>query len=338
MFHEESKKAEGKFIVKQITKFKDLVEGQVVELLESDLCFQDKESIYQFKYLPPDSDKKVHIKPGIFLLTESTAGLILSPMELRERRLLETVSNTAKIMKEAQTFFNRLHVYERLGRPKKRSILLYSAPGLGKTASIERFCHVACEEDKGTVVMVWPTSEIEADSVTRFLSTRSIFTPECTRMLLIIEDIGGGERDIGHSRSAVDSGLLNLLDGVGMTFKLPTFIIATTNQPENLLRALADRPGRFDLMLKLNPPTQQEKIDLMEFIAKRLLTAEEKAAFGKKGTEDFSVAHLEEIVVRAELHDKTYAQVINEMIAHTKLFNSDFDEKDRRVGIGLDRE
>src|SRR5690606_31658097 len=160
------------------------------------------------------------------------------------------------IFKEARTFFSRLHVYEKLNRPKKRSVLLYSAPGMGKTSAIEKFCHDAINEDAGTVVLVWPTSEIEPDSVARFLSQSSEYNDKCTRLILIIEDIGGGEREGSHSRSGVTSGLLNLLDGVGLTFRLPTFIIATTNHPENLLSSLANRPGRFDLMAELQAPSK----------------------------------------------------------------------------------
>jgi ATP-dependent 26S proteasome regulatory subunit len=238
-------------------------------------------------------------------------------------------------MAEAKKFFSRLHVYEKLQRPKKRGVLLYSAPGMGKTSSIEKVCSDLMAEDAGTVIIVWPTSEIEADDIVKLLSTNSRYNAACTRMVLIIEDIGGGERESHRSNTAVDSGLLNLLDGVGVVFQLPTFIIATTNHPENLLASLADRPGRFDLMLKLQPPSHPEKIALMEFICKRDLLDDEKACLAMKGSEEFSVAHLEEIAVRAELDDKTHAQVVEEMINHTKLFKKDFEEKNKTMGMGF---
>jgi SpoVK/Ycf46/Vps4 family AAA+-type ATPase len=324
---------EGRFVVKKITKFAELTEGQVVEMPESDLCFQNDSSIIQMKYERAEEDKKYEIDPGIFAFAETAGGLGLMKMELKKRGLLESVDNTSKIIKEARTFFSKLHVYERLERPKKRGVLLYSKPGMGKTSAIEKFCSDFVKEDPGTVVLVWPTSDIEADSVCRFLTTRSEYTKECTRLVLIIEDIGGGERDGEHGRSAVDSGLLNLLDGVGVTFKLPTFIIATTNHPENLLESLADRPGRFDLMLKLDPPSTEEKQRLLAFISKRELTDEERACLGAKGAENFSIAHLEEIAVRSELHDKTYPQVVQELIEHSKRFSKNFEDKKGNLGL-----
>jgi SpoVK/Ycf46/Vps4 family AAA+-type ATPase len=190
-------------------------------------------------------------------------------------------------------------------------------------------------EDPGTVVVMWPTSEIDADEIAKLLSTNSKYTKQCTRMILVIEDIGGGDSERHRSNSGVDSGMLNLLDGVGVVFSLPTFIVATTNHPQSLLASLADRPGRFDLMLKLSPPSHDEKIELMKFISKRDLTDDEKTALGSRGTEEFSVAHLEEIAVRAELDDKTYPQVIKEIVDHSALFKRDFEERSKRMGIGF---
>ena len=325
---------EGKFEIKKITRFKELVEGQVLELPESDLCFQNEECIIQMKYVRPDEDHRYIMEPGIFTLIETSSGLQTSKVELKQRNLLETIDNTHNIIREAKIFFSKLDVYKQLGRLPRRGVLLYSRPGMGKTSAIEKFCSDFVSEDPGTIVLIWPTSAVEADAVCRFLTTRSEYSAKCTRLILIIEDIGGGERDGDRGRAAVDSGLLNLLDGVGVTFKLPTFIIATTNHPENLLESLADRPGRFDLMISLKPPTHAEKVALLGFIAKRELTDEEKACVGMKGTEDFSIAHLEEIAVRSLLHDKSYKQVIEELVSHSKRFKQAFEET-KSVGFGL---
>jgi SpoVK/Ycf46/Vps4 family AAA+-type ATPase len=326
---------EGKFILKKKTSFKDMAAGLEQELPESDLCFQDGEHVFQYKFEKPEDDREYEIEPGSFVFTKTAVGLQLVKLQFKKRALLETSTNTAKIMGEAKKFFSRLHVYEKLQRPKKRGVLLYSAPGMGKTSSIEKVCSDLMSEDAGTVIIVWPTSEIEADDIVKLLSTNSRYTAECTRMVLIIEDIGGGERESHRSNTAVDSGLLNLLDGVGVVFQLPTFIIATTNHPENLLASLADRPGRFDLMLKLQPPSHTEKIALMKFICKRDLNQDEQDSLAMKGSEEFSVAHLEEIAVRAELDDKSHAQVIKEMIDHTALFKRDFEDKNRKLGISF---
>lgn len=327
---------EGKFILKKKTAFKDMAAGTERELPESDLCFQDQEYVYQYKFEKPEDDRQFEIEPGTFVFTKTMSGLSLRKIEMKKRNLLETVTNTSRIMAEAKKFFGRLSVYEKLGRIKKRGVLLYSNPGMGKTSAIEKVCTDLIAEDAGTVVVVWPTSEIDADEIAKLLSTNSKYADSVTRMILIIEDIGGGEQDRHRSNSGVDSGMLNLLDGVGVVFEKPTFIIATTNHPQSLLASLADRPGRFDLMMKLNAPSHDEKVKLMEFISKRSLTEEEKESLGSKGTEEFSVAHLEEIAVRAELDDKTYPQVIKEILDHQALFKRDFEDRNKRMGISFD--
>lgn len=663
---------EGKFILKKKTTFREMAENPLIELPESDLCFQDGENVYQYKFEKPEDESTHEITPGSFVLSDGMAGLQLKKLEFKPRFLLETASSTARIIKEANIFFSRLHVYEKLQRPKKRGVLLYSDPGMGKcldpnteilmfdgaikkakdvilgdklmgpdslprnvlgttsgqdvmyritpnkgdsyvvnsahilslkntdtgdivninvkdylalsktkrsrlkgwrtgvsfekshltidpyflglwlgdgtsskaeicsadeeiasyirniassynlkiddskldgkattyrltsgtncgprdrntflnelrqlnllknkhipyaykvnsrdvrlnvlaglidtdgslvegtydittkyksladdicfiarslgfaaycsesykaatnsklkvknlyhrihisgdiseipvllkrkkankrrqiksvlrtgitveemtvgsyngfeldgdhlfllgdftvthnTSAVEKVCSDLITEDPGTIIIVWPTSEIEADKIVKLLSTNSRYAAECTRMVLIIEDIGGGERESHRSNAAVDSGLLNLLDGVGVIFRLPTFIIATTNHPENLLASLADRPGRFDLMMKLQPPSHDEKKALMKFICKRDLTVDEEECLGIRGTEGFSIAHLEEIAVRAELHDKGHAEVVDELVKHKELFKRDFEDKNRRMGINFD--
>ena len=326
-------KKDGKFKLIKRTLFSELEEG--AELPESDLCFQNEDVIAQFEYVKEDEDEeKYEIKPGIYTFTRTASGIRPAKTEFRKQRLLESIDNTKVIMNEAKTFFSRLHIYKELNRPEKRGVLLYSAPGMGKTSAIAKFSNDFLEEDPGTVVLNWPTSEIEADQISKFLSINSEYTKECTRLIFVIEDIGGGERENHGQSNQVDSGLLNLLDGVDVTFKLPTFIVATTNHPENLLGALADRPGRFDLMIELGPPSTEEKIQLTEFIAKRDLTAEEKEAFKNSEIKDFSIAHLEEIVVRSLLHDKTLPQVINELIEHRRRFHKSFSKKSD-IGMGF---
>ena len=324
---------QGKFLLKKKTSFTEMANGACSELPESDLCFQDTQNIYQFEFHSIEQEDLYEIKPGTYMFLETRAGLELKTLLFKERNLLDSATNTNKIINEAHTFFKKLHVYERLNRPKKRGVLLYSSPGMGKTSAIEKVCLDLLKQDPGTVVAVWPTSDVDADQIVKFFSVRSKYASECTKLVLVIEDIGGGERQASRGANAVDSGLLNLLDGVGKVFKLPTFIIATTNHPENLLSSLADRPGRFDLMMKLQAPSVEEKIELMQFICKRSLTEVEKSALSKKGTESFSIAHLEEIAVRAELHDKTYEQVIDELIKHKELFSKDFDDKSSKMGF-----
>jgi ATP-dependent 26S proteasome regulatory subunit len=327
-----AEQTQGKFILKKKTLFTEL--GETTELPESDLCFQDEEAIYQFKFEKPEEEKKEIISPGIYTIESQMHRTVTKKTELRTRNLLTSVANTKSIIDEADIFFKNLDVYRELEEPMARKILIHSDPGMGKTATITQYCMHALAEDPGTVVLIWPTSQVESSDVLMFLSQGSEIAPECTRMILIIEDIGGGEREGSGSTRAVDSSLLDLLDGLQITFRVPTLIIATTNYPQNLLSALADRPGRFDLIMALQPPSAAEKVQLMEWIARRPLSDDEKEAITMKGAEDFSVAHLKEVVIRSRLHKKDMRVVVKELVEHRKRFAKNF-EKDKNGGLGF---
>jgi SpoVK/Ycf46/Vps4 family AAA+-type ATPase len=330
----------GKFIVKHRTLLKDIFDGKVETLPESDLSLQDNGMILQFDYeQDEDEQKQVVIKPGSFNLVKTMQGIQLSPMEFVSRDVLTSVTNTSMILGEAEKFFSNLSIYDELNQPKKRGILLYGSPGQGKTVSIMQAAKDLKTKDSGTVVINWPTSEIEASGVFKFFTSYSEYTKDCTKLVLIIEDIGGSSHEGYSRRDEVSSSLLNLLDGINNVFTLPTLIISTTNHPENLMRSLANRPGRFDMLLEVESPNFEERVKLIEFISKKQLTEEEKEALNEKnnrGVEQFSVAHLQEIVVRSRLHQKPISDIVKELLHHSKLFNLDFAKPKRGMGFSFD--
>ena len=326
---------EGKFKLIKTTKLSDIEDGNVKELAESDLCIQTETHVIQYSYIDSDEDKtKTIIKPGIWTIVNTNAGLQLKKLELKTHNLLEEASNTTLIKKEARLFFEKLDVYKKHKKDPKRAILLYSQPGMGKSSTISQVSNEFLEEDPGTVVIFWDTSDIRSSSVSKFLSTGSQFSKDCTRMLFIMEDIGGGNAEGYHGPKTADASLLELLDGASVSFRLPTFIIATTNTPENLLKSLADRQGRFDQMFELPGPNKKERVQLAAHIAGRPVTDEEKIALESKDCDGFSIAHISEIIIRSELHDKTFGQVITEMKNHKAKIEKAFVKATGRLGLG----
>jgi len=324
----------GKFKLLQRTKIEDLEYGGVKELPESDLCIQTATHIIQFEYEDEEQDKeKFTIKPGIWTLVDTSAGVRTKKLELKTHDLLESASNTQLIKKESKLFFEKLDIYKKYNKDPKRSILLYSQPGMGKSSTIAKISREFVEEDKGTVVLFWDTSDVRSSSVSKFLSTGSKFSKDCTRMLFVMEDIGGGNTEGYHGPKGADASLLELLDGASVSFRLPTFIIATTNTPENLLKSLADRPGRFDQMFELEGPNAEERVKLGAYIAKRKLSEKEIDALVSKDADGLSIAHISEIVIRAELHDKTFGQVIQEMKEHKARIERAFQKAQKKLGL-----
>lgn len=324
---------QSKFVVKKVTPIKDLASGDTKELPESDLCIQSEDSIIQFKLEEVKKPrKKKTVNPGIYNFIMVNGDVQLDTFTLKQLDLLESVTNTKKIIDESDFFFSKLDVYEKLEIDKKRALLLYGLPGTGKTASITKVCNSFLKEDKGTVIINWNSATIPSAGVLDFFTSSSKFSKDCTKLIFIIEDIGA-DHEGNYGTKQVDRSLLNLLDGVGVAFTVPTLIIATTNYAENLPENLANRPGRFDLMFEVTPPTSKERVQLLQFIAKRQLTEEETKVIESDKADKFSIAHLKEIVVRSQLNERSIADIVNELNDHAKKFNKGF--KGNTTGLGF---
>jgi ATP-dependent 26S proteasome regulatory subunit len=327
-----SEDKQGFFKVKSITKISTLKEGDKIP--ESDLTIQENDKVIQFDHVEPDDEAAAEIiKVGSFSIEDTALGVKLKKMKLKDYELLKSVNNTEKILSEANKFFAKLEVYKELGRDPKRAILLCSPPGVGKTAAINDVCQTFLK-DKNTAVAVWDTSAVRSSSVNRFFMQNIEFHKKVERFIFVMEDIGGGTVEEHHGPRGTDSSLLNLLDGIGHPFKgVPTFIIATTNNPEQSVGALIDRPGRFDKVIELNTPSEDECVKLLAFIAKRELSEEEVEAAKMAAKEQFSIAHLQEVVVRSRLDDSSMMNVVKQLTAHKKRFRNAFQDV-KRLGIG----
>ena len=307
---------------------------------ESDITIQTDTHLVQFKYVEKDDDvKKYMIKPGSHSFIKTNQGLVLQKFRMKKYELLESIGNAKVILDEADRFFGKLDVYKKLNKEPKRALLLASVPGVGKTCMINKVCEKFLA-DPGTVVIVWDTSVVDSGNVNHFFLNASEFHKDVKRMILVMEDIGGGSVERHEGTRGADSALLNLLDGIGSPFQgMPTFIIATTNNPENGVEALIDRPGRFDKVEILKPPGEKECEELIRFISKDYvddLSDEEIKKTAKLASKnEFSVAHLQEIIVRSMLDDISILEATKQLVKHKEKFKNHFIEPTKGIGIGL---
>lgn len=330
---------DGKFKLIEANKLEDIASGAVTELRESDLTIQTDTHIIQYEYVELEPKRKRFvIKPGVWTIEDTSSGTVLYDFELRQYDLLKTIDNTQIILSEADKFFNKLELFKKDGllnsRDPKRSILLCSPPGVGKTASINEVCKTLLKKE-GACVITWDTSGIGARQVNGFFLNKSEFHKDTKYLIFVIEDVSGGTTEDDYGARGVNSSLLNLLDGVGSPFKgVPTFIIATTNNPEREVGALIDRPGRFDKVIELKTPNEDECIELLKFIAKKELSEDDILAAKLAAKEEFSIAHLQEIVIRHLLDDISMLESCQQLIEHKKRFKNAFTEE-KRIGVGF---
>jgi ATP-dependent 26S proteasome regulatory subunit len=179
--------------------------------------------------------------------------------------------------------------------------------------------------------LLWHTDKIEAGDVKDFI--KHLQYEGVAKMILVAEDIGGIEIDQARIRS--ESALLSLLDNQESTFKFPTYILATTNYPENFMGNLTNRPNRFDDKIRVGYPKGSARAQLLKFYDKEnLLDEEALTLIASKKCDEFSPAHLREVIIRSAIYDQNPAETIKAMIKEIADYAQAFQEKGtQRYGL-----
>jgi len=145
-------------------------------------------------------------------------------------------------------------LFKRIGTQGGRGVLLYGAPGNGKTllakaVAGESSAHI--EIVSGPEVLSKWVGEAEE-------KIRSIFgrARKLAPSVILFDEIDAvaSSRSLaeGHHHKTLVSQMLVLLDGLEERGRI--FVIGTTNRPDEIDPALR-RPGRFDRMIHIGPPS-----------------------------------------------------------------------------------
>jgi len=177
------------------------------------------------------------------------------------------------------------------GQHLKRGVLLHGAPGTGKTHTIR---YLLGQLDGVTVVILsgyalrWIG---EACSVARALAPS----------VVVIEDVDliAEERGPRTGQHPLLFQLLNEMDGLGADVDV-TFLL-TTNRPELLETALAQRPGRVDHAAELPAPDAEARRTLIALYKGNLLLDVSGLDDVITRTEGVTAAFLKELLRRAAL-------------------------------------
>ena len=320
----------GFFTVKKITNLDQVKEGDRIE--ESDFStLTDTGNFVQLSYIDEDDViEGEEAKPGIFSMVKTMAGIKLERTEFTKDDVLKDFVNTKAVTDKIDKFFTAIPRYEKYGVFPKRGCLLYGPAGTGKTTMIAETAR-KYGADSETFILIWHTDKIEAGDVKDFIKHLKYIG--VNKMILIAEDIGGIEIDQARIRS--ESALLSLLDNQEATFKVPVIILATTNYPENFMGNLTNRPNRFDDKIRVGYPKGEHRSLLLKFYDKENLCTEETfSLIASKKCDEFSPAHLREVIIRSAIYDMQPTDVINDMIKEVAEFNRNFEEKAKR-GMGF---
>lgn len=181
------------------------------------------------------------------------------------------------------------------GQHLKRGLLLHGPPGTGKTHTVRYL--MGRMRDCTVIVMT--------GSAIRYVTQAAGLARRLQPAIVILEDVDLVARD----RSYTEDGnpllfaLLDAMDGVGADADV-TFVL-TTNRADVLERALADRPGRVDLAVRIPKPDADGRAALLRLYARELrLTADLEPIVAR--TEGATASFFKELLRRAvltALHD-----------------------------------
>src|SRR2546425_373238 len=154
-------------------------------------------------------------------------------------------------------------IFEKLGVEAPKGVLLYGAPGTGKTLLAKA---VATESSAHFISISGPEimSKFYGESEARL---REIFkeAKEKAPSIIFIDEIDSiapkREEVTGEVERRVVSQLLSVMDGLEARGKV--IVIAATNRPNALDPALR-RPGRFDREIEIKVPDKRGRLEILQ--------------------------------------------------------------------------
>ncbi|MEZ5832462.1 MAG: AAA family ATPase [Dongiaceae bacterium] len=177
-----------------------------------------------------------------------------------------------------------------MGFQTKRGILLYGPPGTGKTHTIR---YLAGNLPGTTTFLI--TAE-QVGLLSHYMSLARLLQPA----MVVIEDVDLIARSRDDRRSACDESLLNALlnEMDGLKENSDVLFILTTNRPQDLEAALANRPGRIDQAIEVPVPDAPSRGKLVRLYAYGMTLSDALVADAVTRTDGVSAAFIKELMRR----------------------------------------
>lgn len=175
----------------------------------------------------------------------------------------------------------------------KRGVLLFGAPGTGKSLTIRWLMSVL----RCNFIIATGKHLKRSDDVSEIFNLARLIKP----VVVVLEDLDlyGLSRDGGYFAGQILNELLNQLDGSQHNMS-GIVTIGTANKTDVLDKALTKRPGRFDVILHYKNPTFTERTNLLKLnLSKTKPDHSIDIAHIAGITDGFSPAQIVEVVKRA---------------------------------------
>ncbi len=178
-----------------------------------------------------------------------------------------------------------------LGQSKKKGLLLFGPPGVGKTHTIR---YLSTSMPGQTTLLM--TGE-EVGMLTEYMSLARLLQPS----IVVIEDVDliarSREQHEGPCTEVMLNKLLNEMDGLKDDAEI--LFILTTNRPQDLEEALAARPGRIDQAIEFACPNEEGRRKLAQLYGRRVRLPSDVEDLLVTQTEGGSGAFIKELIRRS---------------------------------------
>ena len=214
----------------------------------------------------------VHKLPSV---ERTTVILPDATLKLLDRNILNFVQHRAKL--------------RQLGQSTRKGILLYGPPGTGKTHTIR---YLASNLPGHTTLII---TAAQVELLGAYTNLARLLQPA----MVIIEDvdlIATDRETMGPCEESMLNQLLNEMDGLKEDADI--LFVLTTNRPEQLEGALANRPGRVDQAIEIPLPDDSGRRKLVQLYGKALGLDEALIDEAVQRTRGVSAAFIKELMRR----------------------------------------
>lgn len=274
------------------------------------------------RFFIPASDTVPKLPPGCYEIQfRPEGGIVFIDIPIKTGELVRFPdANSDKVIEEIRKFWKLRSKFKEHNLLFKRGICLWGPPGSGKSSTIQFVMRDLIEQGGICIKFTDPRSFTVGMRTLRRIEKK-------TRVIVIMEDIDA------ILETYNESDVLNLLDGID--FIEDVVFLATTNYPEKLGERVINRPSRFDKRFKIGFPNAESRKLYFEHLFKGVDLKAINVEIDKwvEDTEDFSVAHMQELFIAVHVLGEDYTTALETLTEMQRPISSDHDD-DSDFGFG----